>query len=114
MFPDTENIAVSLCLCFLKMNSSLRLFSAACALCCWRVHNVNCIKQGINAWGCGSLVIADGNTDQRPLTVPWVFGLPLSAMLHYKKMWLRGWDTETKRQTGSGEALCRLVTIGQV
>lgn len=67
------------------------LFSAVCALCCYRVHGVNCIKQGINARGSGSLVIADGNTDQRTLTVPWVFGLPLSASLHYKKIGLGGY-----------------------
>lgn len=72
-----------------------------CALCCLRVHGVNCIKQGINARGSGSLVIADGNTDQRPLTVLWVFGLPLSASLHYKKMRLGGRGTQTDRQSRS-------------
>lgn len=49
------------------------------------------VLNGINARGSGSLVIADGNTDQRTLTVPWVFGLPLSASLHYKKIGLGGY-----------------------
>lgn len=67
---------------FLQFDPPLSFFSAVHLLCCSGVHDVNCIKQGINAWGSGSLVIADGNTDQRPLTAPWVFGLLLSALLH--------------------------------
>lgn len=67
---------------FLSLILPSPFFSAVHLLCSSRVHDVNCIKQGINAWGSGSLVIADRNTDQRPLTAPWVFGLLLSALLH--------------------------------
>lgn len=72
---------------------------AVCAPCCLKVPGVNFIQQGINAQGSGSLVIADGNTDQRPLTVPWVFGLPLSASLHYKKMVPGSRGTQTHTQS---------------
>ena len=45
--------------------------------------------------------------------MPWVFGLPLSASLHYKRMGLGGWGTQTDRQAVQ-EASVDLLLIGQV
>lgn len=52
----------------------------------WELVVLTVLNRGLAPGGSGSLVIADRNTDQRPLTVLWVFRLPLTSSLHYKKM----------------------------